>query len=452
MFPREIPKPPVSGDCSMRRPELYYLTRIGIAAPRRVNQCRQMTFRVFRRDSSGSIEMNSASHEGPLIQPRLKRLGVVLVLLCVYAASVASLFSETPTSTVSGTSTTVGVPSLTLAEMQKRVAAASAVAPPWNGPRTGPEGQTGKNIAIITEDLRNGGILGVAQGIYEAATVMKWTVKVFDAAGTPAGRNHAAADALASGPDGVILVGADAEAMQSQLLPFAKRGVPLVGWHVGPKPGPLRDSPVAMNVSTDPVEVGQVTAMAAVVAAKGHAGVVIFTDPTFEIAMTKANAMANVIRAFQGCTLLEMRTTPISRSADEIPGITRELLSHYGDRWNCALAINDIYFDYAVPELTKVGRPADSLNFLSAGDGSSAAFMRIQVKLFQIGTVAEPLNLHGWQLVDELNRLLAHQPVSGYITPVHLVTPSNVSLDGGRHFQFDPSNGYREIYRHIWKR
>lgn len=336
--------------------------------------------------------------------------------------------------------------------MQKRVAAASEPAPPWDGPRTGPEGQVGKTIAIISEDLRNGGVLGVSQGIYEAATVMKWTVKIFDAAGTSAGRDKAAADALASRPDGVILVGSDARAMQSRLAPFAERGIPIVGWHVGPKPGPMRDSPVAMNVSTDPVEVGRVTAMAAVVASNAHAGVVIFTDPTFEIAMTKANAMADLIRSCKGCTLLEIRQVAISKSADQMPGITQQLLTRYGARWTYGLAINDIYFDYAIPELTKAGRPVNSLSLLSAGDGSPAAFMRIQAKIFQTGTVAEPLHLHGWQLVDEINRLLAHQPVSGYVAPVHLVTPSNVALDGGRYFQYDPANGYREIYRRIWKR
>jgi ribose transport system substrate-binding protein len=102
-----------------------------------------------------------------------------------------------------------------------------------------------------------------------------------------------------------------------------------------------------------------------------------------------------------------------------------------------------------VPELTKAGRPASSLSLYSAGDGSAAAFMRIQAEIFQSGTVAEPLNLHGWQLVDELNRLLARQPVSGYVPSVHLVTPENIAFDGGPRFQYDPDNGYRNIYRRI---
>jgi ribose transport system substrate-binding protein len=335
--------------------------------------------------------------------------------------------------------------------MEQQVMAASMVSPTWDGPRSGPAGVPGKTIAMVCEDLRNGGILGVAQGIQEAATVLQWRVNVFDAGGTPAGRGKAAAEALVSAPDGLILVGADANVMASRLKPLAEKRVPMVGWHVAPKAGPMADNPVAMNISTDPLEVARITASAAVVASGGRANVVIFTDSNFEIAMAKANAMAEVINACKTCTLLEMQDVAISQSAQRMPEVTRELLARYGKRWKYALAINDIYFDYAVPELIKAGEAAQGICFLSAGDGSPAAFMRIKAGTFQTGTVAEPLNLHGWQLVDELNRLLAHQPVSGYIAPVHLVTPQNVMYDGGPHLQYDPDNSYREIYRHAWQ-
>jgi ribose transport system substrate-binding protein len=209
---------------------------------------------------------------------------------------------------------------------------------------------------------------------------------------------------------------------------------------------------VAVNVSTDPLQVARLTAMATVVASGGRAGVVIFTDSNFEIAMAKARAMAEVIRACAGCTLLEIRDVAISRCAEQMPGVTRELVERYGRRWTDGLAINDIYFDYAVPELSAAGVPESSLRLLSAGDGSAAAFLRIQARVFQSGTVAEPLNLHGWELVDELNRLLAHQPVTGHVVPVHLVTSENVSFDGGPRLRFDPDNGYRDAYRRIWAR
>jgi ribose transport system substrate-binding protein len=339
-----------------------------------------------------------------------------------------------------------------LDEERRVVDAAAQPAPPWHGPLTGPRAQAGKRIALLNEDLRNGGILGVDEGVIEAAKVIGWTVKVFDSGGTPEGRQKMLADALKSRPDGLIVIGGDAHALLPGLQRFADRAIPIVGWHVAARAGPVPGTPVAMNVSTDPLEVARITALAAIVQSGGHAGVVVFTDTNYELPKTKADAMAAVVRACSGCTLLEVRDVAISRNQELMPGATRELLARYGRRWTHALAINDIYFDYAVPVLTQARLPNAAMTMLSAGDGSESAFLRIRAGTFQTGTVAEPLNLHGWQLVDEMNRLLAGERVTGYVFPVHLVTSGNVGSDGGSRLLYDPDNAYRDIYRRIWQR
>ncbi|MDR6476111.1 ribose transport system substrate-binding protein [Burkholderia sp. OAS925] len=341
---------------------------------------------------------------------------------------------------------------LDLAAMQRAVDSASEPALHWSGPKSGPSAVPGASIAIISEDLRNGGVLGVAKGIKEAANAIGWNTRVYDARGTAEGRSKAVAAALSLQPDGAILVGVDAGEMKQDLQPFAARRIPLVGWHVGPIAGAMTNSPVAMNVSTNPLDVARLTAMAAVIQSGARAGVVVFTDGNFQIASAKAQAMLDVIRACRDCRLLAVRDVAISKSAEQMPAVTDELLAQYGKSWNYALAINDIYFDYAAPALTRAGNMGRGLSMLSAGDGSAAAFLRIQAGTFQTGTVAEPLNFQGWQLVDELNRLLAHQPVTGYVSPVHLVTAANIAFDGGLQGQFDPGNGYRNLYRGIWKR
>jgi ribose transport system substrate-binding protein len=127
--------------------------------------------------------------------------------------------------------------------------------------------------------------------------------------------------------------------------------------------------------------------------------------------------------------------------------VTREMLRKHGERWTHALAINDLYFDHSTAVLTAAGA---RVKLLSAGDGSPAAFMRIRAGLYQTATVAEPLNLHGWQAVDELIRLMAGQPVSGFVAPVHMKTLGNLHRDGGNDLRYDPDNGYRRIYRRIW--
>ncbi len=339
-----------------------------------------------------------------------------------------------------------------LADARRVVDVASQPAAAWVGPRNGPRAQAGKHIALVNEDLRNGGILAVDEGVLEAAKAIGWSVKVFDSGGMLEGRKKMLADALDSHPDGLMVFGGDAHALLPWLEPFAQRHIPIVGWHVAAQAGPVPGTPVAMNVSTDPLEVARVTALAAIVQSGGHAGVVIFTDTSYSLPKAKADAMAAVVRGCAGCTLLEVRDVPISRNAELMPGTTRELLARYGKRWTHALAINDIYFDYAAPVLTQAALPNDALSMLSAGDGSESAFQRIRRGTFQTGTVAEPLNLHGWQMVDEMNRLFAGERVTGTVFPVHLVSIDNIDADGGDRLVYDPANGYRDIYRHIWQR
>jgi len=344
------------------------------------------------------------------------------------------------------------VQAVSVEEARQVVAAATQHGGRWVGPHSGPVARPGKTIAFVAEDLRNGGIVGVAQGVREAAHVLGWTVKLIDAGGSPAGRAKALASALAMAPDGLVLCGSDAFENRAALAGFARRGVPVVGWHAGPMPGPIAGTPVAMNVTTDPLQVARVTAMAAVAQSAGRAGAVIFTDSRYRIAVAKADAMAAVLRACSHCTLLEVLDVALSEADTKMPAITQALLQRYGSRWTHALAINDIVFDHAIASLVAADLPGDGLSLLSAGDGSASAFQRIQAGAFQTGTVAEPLHQQGWQVLDELNRLFAHQPVSGFVAPVHLVTRDNIAFDGGPGLKYEPDNGYRKFYRRIWQR
>ena len=384
----------------------------------------------------------TCGHRAHAIGPRLFRMATVVV--AGFFSATSSYGQDLPAA--------AGVESatVTVTQAQDIVSRASLGAVRWSGPESGPPAQRGKSIALVAEDLRNGGIVGVAQGAREAASALGWTLKIFDGAGSATGRAKAFADALAAKPDGLILCGSDALENNASLKRFADMDVPVVGWHAGARPGPIDGTPVAMNVTTDPLEVARLTAMAAVVQSKGHAGVVILTDSKYSIAMAKAKVMENVVRACKDCALLDVRDVAISESGEKMPVITKELLERYGKRWTHTLAINDIYFDYAVASLTSAAVPSDGISLLSAGDGSTSAFLRIQAKTYQTVTVAEPLNLHGWQAMDELNRLFAGQPVSGFVAPIHLVNADNIAFDGGTKFQYDPDNGYRDIYRHLW--
>jgi ribose transport system substrate-binding protein len=150
--------------------------------------------------------------------------------------------------------------------------------------------------------------------------------------------------------------------------------------------------------------------------------------------------------------VLEIVDTPIGELATRMGPLTTALLSKYGKNWTYSIGVNDLYFDFSAPSLTTAGvDPATGYpRQIAAGDGSVPAFQRIRDKQYQLATVAEPLHLHGWQTIDELNRAFAGEPPSGYIAPVHLFINANIEKDGGAKNIFDPDNGYKDHYKAIW--
>ncbi|MEO6300606.1 MAG: substrate-binding domain-containing protein [Paracoccaceae bacterium] len=320
----------------------------------------------------------------------------------------------------------------------------------WDGPTTGSKAAEGKKIVVLAADMKNGGILGVVNGINEAAAKIGWTVTVLDGAGSVQGRAAAFGQALALNPDGIVINGFDAVEQQAALEQVKAAKIPLVSWHAGPKIGPDDASGVFANVSTDPMEVSAAAAKWAFADAGGKPGVVIFTDSTYAIAIAKADKIKATIEELGG-TVLEYVDTPIAETSTRMPSLTTSLLQKYGDKWTHALAINDIYFDFMGPALAAAGIAGDGApKAVAAGDGSEGAYQRIRSGQYQAVTVAEPLNLQGWQLIDELNRAISGAAWSGYTSPLHVVTKENISFDGGDKNIFDPGNGYRDEYAKIW--
>jgi len=326
---------------------------------------------------------------------------------------------------------------------------APILAAEWDGPTSGPAGAEGKSIVVVAADLKNGGILGVTNGVEEASETIGWDVRVLDGAGSVQGRTAAIGQALALQPDGIVINGFDAVEQQAALEGVVNANIPMVAWHSGPKIGCDAPGGIFANVSTDAMAVSEVAAEWAIDDGGKDIGVVIFTDSTYQIAIDKADRLKETVEAAGG-TVLEYVDTPIADTSTRMGPLTTTLLQKYGDNWTHALAINDLYFDFMGPSLAAAGLgPEEGPLAGSAGDGSEAAFQRIRSGGYQTITVAEPLNLQGWQLVDELNRAIQGEACSGYITSPALVTAEGLAKLGDSN-AFDPDIPYRESYATIW--
>ncbi|MCH2163644.1 MAG: substrate-binding domain-containing protein [Marinovum sp.] len=321
----------------------------------------------------------------------------------------------------------------------------------WTLPSAGPAAAADQSVLFVAASLRNSGILGVAEGVVEAASVIGWSVEVADARGSGSAIAALLQSALTAPPDALILGGFDATTHETALQALSDAGSQIVGWHAGPLPGPLAGTPIFFNVTTDPLEVARVAAQHAIVESGPDIGVVIFTDERYEIAVAKSNAMKDIIDACATCRMLEVVNVPLDETTTRMPILVEELLAKYGDAWTVSLGINDLYFDDAVVPFSLAGvAPRGQIANISAGDGSLTAYKRIRIANYQDATVPEPLNFQGWQIIDELNRAISGERPSGFVAPTKLVFFSNVDDEGGERNVFDPANGYRENYQAIW--
>jgi ribose transport system substrate-binding protein len=321
----------------------------------------------------------------------------------------------------------------------------------WTGPTGGPNAQGKRLVVFVNYDQRNSGGRAVGEFAGEAAKIMGWDYRVLDGQGTVSGQTAALNQAIALKPDGILLGSVDAIEHNAEVTQAVNQGIKVVSWHSGTKAGKLDGSPIFTNVTTDPTEVATAAGLYAVADSDGKAQVVLFTDSAYQICTTKTNAEKAAIEKCKDCKVLGIEDTPLGEVSTRMPQLTTTLKSKYGDTWSYSVGINDLYFDFMAPSLQAAGIAGDGLpKNISAGDGSESAFQRIAANQYQIGTVAEPLRLHGFQVIDELNRAFAGEQPSGYTAPVHLFTPANVKSDRGPGGIYDPANGYEAAYRKIW--
>ncbi|EFL30452.1 ribose ABC transporter [Streptomyces viridochromogenes DSM 40736] len=301
-------------------------------------------------------------------------------------------------------------------------------------------------LVYLAQTMTNPGVAGAAQGVREAARVIGWTVRVIDGGGTPAGIQAAMSEAVALRPSGIVVGGFDPDSTASQVARANAQGIPLIGWHAVPDPGPSRQPDLFTNVTTRVQDVARISAQWIISDSRGRAGVVVITDASIPFARNKSDLIRKELADCGGVDVLSVQNIPIPDASSRTPREVSSLLSRFQDRWTHSVAINDLYFADAAPAFRAAGEKGSGPPFnIGAGDGDPSAFQRINSRQYQAATVPEPLSLQGWQIVDEFNRAYSGRPASGYVAPVHVATAGNSEGTS----TWDPT-GYREAYRTIW--
>ncbi len=356
---------------------------------------------------------------------------------------------STPTTPSGGNSADSAV----LAEAKAAAAAAVKPVTVWDGPTSGPKAQTGKKIVYVSQDQSNAGAAGVGAGVQQAAAALGWGFTLINSGGTVTGEVSAMNQALALKPDGIVIGAIDDQLVAAQLREAKTLGIPVIGWHSAAEPGPVADPPLFTNVQSNLAQSATLATQYVIATSDAKAQIVIMTWNLYAASRAKAGAMKDQIEKCSTCGLLSFDDSPLTTASTRMPSYTASLVQRYGNKLTHVMMFNDGFADYMAPALKSLGLPAQgkgSVLLISAGDGSTAAYERIRSDQYQTATIPEPLNEHGWQIVDNLNRAFAGEAPSTYVTPLHLVVKANVDLDGGQNNVFDPDNGYRTQYRKIW--
>jgi ribose transport system substrate-binding protein len=383
-------------------------------------------------------------------QAAISTVAVVLLGVSGCASETAAQQAGTSAPAATASAPSLVPPGVTdvLADAKKRVADSLTGGTGFTPPSTGPAAQKkGGTIAYVAADLTNGGVNTVSKAVTEAGAAIGWKVDVIDGKGSAQGRTNALNQAMALKPIGIVLGGFDAAEQSAAIKQATDLKIPVVGWHAGAESGPIASAGLFNNVTTDPLQVSWLAAAYAIAQSEGKAGVAIFTDSQYEIAVRKADAMRDYVKLCTGCSVLSYEDSPIAEADSRMPALISSLLQQHGDKLTYLLAINGNYFGGAKGSLRDAGKPAAGPPYsVAAGDGDAAEFQRIRSVDYQAATVAEPMPLQGWQLVDELNRAIAGQQPSGFVAMPALITKQNVPSGE----VFDPPSGYRDIYRKTW--
>ncbi len=318
----------------------------------------------------------------------------------------------------------------------------------WLGPSDGPRAETKKRITFIGSDLKNGGIAAVYRSFETAANKVDWSVATFDGEGNLETLKKQMIVAIKSHPDGMVVAGLPEECMTDLSTWIRHSQIALVGWHSAAKAGLYHK--LYVNVSTDPIEVAKIATDYVIQHTNGPVGVVIFNDSSFAVANAKTKWMIEALAKCNRCKILAVEDLSISSVEKDIPEAVIRLNKKFGHTWTHNLAINDAYFDSMNFSLSNIGRT--DIENISAGDGSNKALSRIKSgSSQQVATVAEPLKIQGWQLVDELNRLFSGAQPSGFVTKPLLITSPILEQMGDKDIDLILGD-YKKAYLSIWKK
>jgi len=162
-----------------------------------------------------------------------------------------------------------------------------------------------QDVAVITPYLAQPGTQFYVDAFSARAAELGWTVNVVDTAGDVAAVISRIEDAVTEGVDAIV-INVDPAQVGAGLQAAADAGIPVVGMDAG------TDPLVAVNVTSDGVDMATTTANYVVEAIGGEGNIVMFTFDPFPPVQIRGAAADAIFAAAPGITVLDRITPDVS--------------------------------------------------------------------------------------------------------------------------------------------
>lgn len=200
-------------------------------------------------------------------------------------------------------------------------APAPDVAPAADAPDAGAAGTGEATIAVVTPYLANATTKYVIDRFQALGQEQGWTVTVADTNGDFNELVNRIDNAVTQDVDAIVLGMGDPAQMTAGLDAAAAASIPVFGLDAGVAPN------VALNITSDNGQLGQISAAALVEAIGGEGNVVMFTHDPHPGVRARAEAAAAEFAKHPGITVIEKKHIEVPGPVDFARTATQDLLT-----------------------------------------------------------------------------------------------------------------------------
>ena len=328
-------------------------------------------------------------------------------LVAVVATSMLVLTAACGSKNDSSSSGESGGKSAALASYRAQVKAAmtSLTDKAFPGPTKAFKAPRNLKLAIVPCSTSTEGCEAGAEAIKAAAGLLGWKSQIFDGKNDPITQGHVIEQAVNTGFDAIVLESIDPGLVKSALATAAKKGIPVgsMAQFAGASP-----KGIAFDVSADWGGLGKAMGAQVVVHSKGKARLLAMYDREFGSATLYQD---NLVKTVKSCSTCSVAPTQDFVAADVGPQLGVRVVNILQN--DPKITVVQMPYDGAASVVVPAIRQAGLAGKVTVvgNNGGNQNIEWIKKDQGQSATGVWSIEYAGYATIDQLARLLAHQPL-----------------------------------------